>query len=68
VRLDDVDLTKLRELTRLRRERIGFVFQAFNLLPMLTARENVVLPLRIAGLTGRAVSGSASSSRWWLVG
>jgi putative ABC transport system ATP-binding protein len=36
-------------LTRLRREHIGFVFQFFNLLPMLTAAENVVLPLSIAG-------------------
>jgi putative ABC transport system ATP-binding protein len=37
------------ELTRLRRERIGFVFQFFNLLPMLTAQENILLPLSIAG-------------------
>ena len=41
--LDDTDLTKLR------REHIGFVFQFFNLLPMLTAEENILLPLRIAG-------------------
>jgi putative ABC transport system ATP-binding protein len=41
--LDDNDLT------RLRREHIGFVFQFFNLLPMLTAQENVLLPLSIAG-------------------
>lgn len=40
-----------RRLTRLRRERIGFVFQAFNLLPALTARDNIVLPMT---LTGRA--------------
>jgi putative ABC transport system ATP-binding protein len=38
-----------RELTHLRREHIGFVFQFFNLLPMLDAEENVVLPLSIAG-------------------
>jgi len=37
------------ELTRLRRTRVGFVFQTFNLLPVLTAEENIVLPLRIAG-------------------
>jgi len=36
-------------VTRLRREHIGFVFQFFNLLPMLTAEENIVLPLRLAG-------------------
>jgi putative ABC transport system ATP-binding protein len=41
--LDDTDLTKLR------RERIGFIFQFFNLLPMLTAEENILVPLRIAG-------------------
>jgi putative ABC transport system ATP-binding protein len=37
------------ELTRLRREHVGFIFQFFNLLPMLTARENIVLPLNLAG-------------------
>ena len=37
------------ELTRLRREHVGFIFQFFNLLPMLNARENIVLPLTIAG-------------------
>jgi putative ABC transport system ATP-binding protein len=37
------------DLTRLRREHIGFVFQFFNLLPMLNARENILLPLTIAG-------------------
>ncbi|MFL5780251.1 MAG: ABC transporter ATP-binding protein [Thermoleophilaceae bacterium] len=41
--LDDTDLTKLR------RDRIGFIFQFFNLLPMLTAEENILVPLRIAG-------------------
>ncbi len=38
-----------RELTMLRRERVGFVFQSFNLLPMLTAEQNILLPLEIAG-------------------
>ena len=49
--LGETDLTGLvdRELTLLRRERLGFVFQAFNLLPMLTARQNVLLPLELAG-------------------
>ena len=49
--LDGVDITRLgdKKLTRLRRDKIGFVFQFFNLLPMLTAEENVVLPLSIAG-------------------
>ena len=39
------------ELTKLRRRHIGFVFQFFNLLPMLTAEENILLPLRLAGRT-----------------
>ena len=45
------DITRLgdSDLTKLRREHIGFVFQFFNLLPMLTAEENVLLPLSIAG-------------------
>ncbi len=45
------DLTELSEtrLTLLRRDRVGFVFQAFNLLPSLTAEQNVALPLRLAG-------------------
>jgi len=46
------EITQLfdRQLTLLRRQHIGFVFQFFNLLPMLTAEENVVLPLSIAGI------------------
>src|SRR5438477_6374072 len=45
------DITSMsdNELTKLRRKHIGFVFQFFNLLPMLTAAENVTLPLRLAG-------------------
>jgi putative ABC transport system ATP-binding protein len=51
VTVGDTELTGLSEtkLTLLRRERIGFVFQAFNLLPSLTAEQNVALPLRLAG-------------------
>jgi putative ABC transport system ATP-binding protein len=51
VYVGDVDLSTLsdKELTRMRRDRIGFVFQAFNLLPMLSARENITLPLSLAG-------------------
>ena len=49
--IGDVDLTTLSEkrLTLLRREHVGFVFQAFNLVPTLNARENITLPLDIAG-------------------
>jgi putative ABC transport system ATP-binding protein len=49
--LDGVDITKMsdKKLTLFRRQKIGFVFQFFNLLPMLTAEENVALPLDIAG-------------------
>jgi putative ABC transport system ATP-binding protein len=46
----DVGSLTDREVTLLRREHIGFIFQFFNLLPMLTAEENVVLPLSIAGV------------------
>ncbi|MGV9321384.1 ABC transporter ATP-binding protein [Streptomyces sp. NPDC003660] len=51
VTVGDTELTTLSEtrLTLLRRERIGFVFQAFNLLPSLSAEQNVALPLRLAG-------------------
>jgi putative ABC transport system ATP-binding protein len=45
----DITNMKDRELTRLRRKHIGFVFQSFNLLPTLSAEENIVLPLAIAG-------------------
>src|SRR5437588_8801881 len=51
VAIAGTEITTLADakLTRLRRAHIGFVFQFFNLLPMLTAEENVVLPLSIAG-------------------
>jgi putative ABC transport system ATP-binding protein len=49
--LGDVELTELddRKLTNLRRDRIGFIFQTFNLLPVLNAEENILLPVSIAG-------------------
>jgi putative ABC transport system ATP-binding protein len=51
VMLDGTDITGLDDgkLTQLRRDKLGFVFQFFNLLPVLTAEENIVLPLSIAG-------------------
>ena len=49
--IGDVDISSLndKQLTRLRRDTIGFVFQAFNLIPTLTAEENITLPLDLAG-------------------
>jgi putative ABC transport system ATP-binding protein len=49
--IGDTDLSTLRDkaLTRLRRDEVGFVFQSFNLVPTLTAEENILLPLSIAG-------------------
>ena len=51
--IGDTEIGSLRErqLTRLRRDRIGFIFQAFNLLPVLSAADNITLPLDIAGRT-----------------
>ncbi|MEU0373494.1 ABC transporter ATP-binding protein [Streptomyces sp. NPDC006283] len=51
VRLGDTELGSLKDkqLTQLRRDKIGFIFQAFNLLPTLTALENITLPMDIAG-------------------
>ncbi|MBJ7904953.1 ABC transporter ATP-binding protein [Streptomyces sp. NPDC004549] len=51
VRIGDTELGSLKDkqLTRLRRDKIGFIFQAFNLLPTLTALENITLPMDIAG-------------------
>jgi putative ABC transport system ATP-binding protein len=51
VYLGDIDLSTLsdKEVTRIRRDRVGFVFQTFNLLPTLTAIENITLPLALAG-------------------
>ncbi|MGH3381952.1 MAG: ABC transporter ATP-binding protein [Actinoallomurus sp.] len=51
VNLGGVEITGLsdRQLTQLRRDRVGFVFQSFNLLPTLTAEQNILLPLELAG-------------------
>jgi putative ABC transport system ATP-binding protein len=51
VRIAGIELNELgdRELTQLRRDRVGFIFQTFNLLPVLNAEENILLPLSIAG-------------------
>ena len=51
VSIDGIDLGGLddKRLTELRRDKIGFIFQSFNLLPVLTAQENIELPLKIAG-------------------
>ena len=51
IHIGDDEITGMndKQLTLLRRDKIGFIFQSFNLLPMLTAAENISLPLRIAG-------------------
>ncbi|MET9659228.1 ABC transporter ATP-binding protein [Streptomyces sp. NPDC006510] len=61
VRLGGTEITGMSEnrLTELRRTRLGFVFQSFNLLPSLTVEQNVVLPMRLAGQR----TGSARSRR-----
>jgi putative ABC transport system ATP-binding protein len=60
----DTEITGLGDnaLTKLRRRHVGFIFQFFNLLPMLTAEENVLLPLRIAGQKPEPRSSPAGSS------
>ena len=57
--LEGQDLTQLDEdgRARLRAQRVGFVFQSFHLIPALTALENVMLPLELAGQRGRAPRG-----------
>jgi len=51
--IEGTNLTELKEkdLTKLRRDRIGFIFQSFNLIPTLSAEENIVLPMSLAGAT-----------------
>ena len=62
--LGDIELSQLRDrdLTILRRERVGFVFQAFNLIPTLTAMENITLPATL----GRRLSGPGGLDPGWL--
>ena len=61
IRIDDLDLTQLSpaQLTDYRRNTVGVVFQAFNLVPSLTARENVMVPLRAAGVPKRQAAARA---------
>ncbi|MFC3777650.1 ATP-binding cassette domain-containing protein [Mycolicibacterium holsaticum] len=58
IKFGDVDVTSLdaRELSTYRRETVGIVFQAFNLVPSLTAQENVMVPLRASGMSRRAAA------------
>jgi putative ABC transport system ATP-binding protein len=61
IKFGDVNVTSLdaRELSTYRRDTVGIVFQAFNLVPSLTALENVTVPMRAAGISRRAASGRA---------
>ncbi|MFB7913420.1 ABC transporter ATP-binding protein [Streptomyces sp. NPDC056061] len=71
VRLGGTEITGMNEnrLTELRRTRLGFVFQAFNLLPSLTVEQNVLLPMRLAGQrTGTARSRRAAAEMLTAVG
>ena len=63
VKVDGVELSGLTDdaRTRLRREKIGMIFQTFNLLATLSALENVALPLRLQGLSKKEAEGSARS-------
>jgi ABC-type sugar transport system ATPase subunit len=63
--IDGVDITTLGEdaLARLRGTRIGFVFQFFHLLPSLTAFENVLVPMEIAGASGAGARAKRCSTR-----
>jgi putative ABC transport system ATP-binding protein len=63
IKLEGVELASLNDdqRTRLRREKIGMIFQTFNLLPTLTAQENVALPLRLQGLRRRETEERATA-------
>ena len=58
---DDVSRMRERDLPAIRRERIGFIFQAFNLFPTLTAAQNVALALDLKGIAGRAARERAAA-------
>ena len=66
IKFGDVDVTSLdaRGLAKYRRETVGIVFQAFNLVPSLTALENVMVPLRAAGMSRREAHEKAEASCW----
>ncbi len=63
VQIDGQDIASLNDdaRTRLRREKIGMVFQTFNLLPTLTAQENVALPLRLSGISKKEADARAAT-------
>ena len=63
VMLDGVEVSGVpeRDLPRIRREKVGFIFQHFNLIPALTAVENVALPLKYAGVSSAVARGSATA-------
>ena len=66
VRVFGSEIAKMsdRQLTRWRREQVGFVFQSFGLLPTISAYENVELALRMAGKGYKAAPRAARSSAW----
>jgi putative ABC transport system ATP-binding protein len=68
VHLGDEEITRLgdRALTRLRRDRIGFVFQSYNLIPVLTARENVEYPLVLQGVGAEERERAAHEALKWV--
>ncbi|HEX6527022.1 MAG TPA: ABC transporter ATP-binding protein [Streptosporangiaceae bacterium] len=67
VRIGNTEISGLsdKELTLLRRRRVGFVFQSFNLLPTLTAEQNIRLPLDLAGRKPDRKSDRESDPQWW---